>query len=200
MFARCGVFALLDGQVRVYLVSPEGAEVVVKLFGAPALFGEAEALGGVPYQEYVGTIGNAEILVMPVAVFVDFLRDDATATFRLLVDVATRLAISIYNEKSLAFHPSTMRLANYLVDYATWTNPTSAKEWRIALTQDQMASAVGVTRRSVAKDIADWKEAEIIARRGHQYVICDLAALRRYCDPARLQLCYSVNQIRLFED
>jgi len=194
------VFALLEGRVRVYLVSPNGDEVVAKLFGAPAIFGEAEALGGFPYQEYVNAIEESQILVMPIEVFTRFLREDKTAAFRMLVDVAMRLGIAAYNQKALAFHPATMRLAGYLVDYATWTNPPGSTEWLIELTQDQMASAVGVTRRSVAKDMADWKAAGIITRRGDHYVIKDLPALERYCDSERLRICYDVNQIPLFEE
>jgi len=58
----------------------------------------------------------------------------------------------------------------------------------------------GAARRSVAKDMADWKAAGIITRRGDHYVIKDLPALERYCDSERLRICYDVNQIPLFEE
>lgn len=186
------VFALDAGRVRVYHLAPTGEEVVVKLFGAPAIFGEAEALGGYHYLENVAALEACDLLVIPVGAFVTFLQEDRHAAYRMLVDVATRLAIASYNEKSLAFHPSTVRLANYLIDYAQWTNPSDTKQWHIALTQDQMAAAIGVTRRSVAKDIADWKREGILQRRGGHYVVHDLEALSRYGDADRLALSYSI--------
>ncbi len=82
------------------------------------------------------------------------LRQDAAAAVALLVDVATRLALASQNEKSLAFDPVTVRLANYLIDIAGFTNASDAKELELRITQDDMAAAVGATRRSIAKDIS----------------------------------------------
>jgi CRP-like cAMP-binding protein len=189
------IYALEQGTVRVFHLSPKGDEVVVKLFGAPAVFGEAEALGGVPHQEHVSAVKACRILVMPLRAVVKLLRQEPECSIRLLVDVAARLAIAAYNEKSLAFNPLTIRLANYLLDYARWTNPPDAEEIHVDLTQDDMAAAVGGTRRSVAKDIIAWQQEGVLERRGRCYVVRDLEALRRYSDPGRLKLAY-----RLLDD
>jgi len=191
------VFALEEGAVRVFHLSPKGEEVVVKLFRAPAIFGEAEALGGVTHQEHVSALGVSRVLVIPLRAVVQLLRAEPECAFRLLVDVAARLAIAAYNEKSLAFHPLTIRLANYLLDYAAWTNPPGAPELRISLTQDEMAAAVGGTRRSVAKDMIAWQEEGILERHGRHYVLRDIEALRRYSDGGRLELTYQLLEQRL---
>lgn len=186
------VYALEEGAVRVFHLSPKGEEVVVKLFRAPAIFGEAEALGGMPHQEHVSALVDSRVLMMPLGAIVRLLRDEPECALRLLVDVSARLAIAAYNEKSLAFHPLTIRLANYLLDFAAWTNPPGAPELRIALTQDEMALAVGGTRRSVAKDMIAWQEEGVLERRGKHYVLRDAEALRRYSDGGRLELTYEL--------
>jgi len=191
------VYALEEGAVRVFHLSPKGDEVVVKLFRAPAIFGEAEALGGVPHQEHVSSLDASRVLVMPFSAIVQLLRAEPECALRLLVDVAARLAIAAYNEKSLAFHPLTIRLANYLLDYAAWTNPPDALELRIDLTQDEMAAAVGGTRRSVAKDMIAWQEEGILERHGRRYLLRDVQALRRYSDGERLDLTYRLLEQRL---
>ena len=191
------IYALEEGAVRVFHLSPKGEEVVVKLFRAPAIFGEAEALGGMPHQEHVSAVSAGRALIMPLDAIVRLLRDEPECALRLLVDVSARLAIAAYNEKSLAFHPLTIRLANYLLDYAAWTNPPGAPEPTIALNQDEMAAAVGGTRRSVAKDVIAWQEEGILERRGHHYAVRDLEALRRYSDTGRLELTYNLLEQRM---
>ncbi len=191
------VYALQEGAVRVFHLSPKGEEVVVKLFRAPAIFGEAEALGGMPHQEHVSALVDSRVLIMPLGAIVRLLRDVPECALRLLVDVSARLAIAAYNEKSLAFHPLTIRLANYLLDYAAWTNPPGALEVRIALTQDEMAAAVAGTRRSVAKDVIAWQEEGILERRGKHYVLRDVEALRRFSDGGRLELTYKLLEQRM---
>jgi CRP/FNR family transcriptional regulator len=188
------VYALMSGEARVYHVSDIGDQVLLKLFQAPAIFGEAEALSGIEFVENVCAERSSEILVIPVGVFLSFLQEEGGAAVEMLIDVASRLAIASYNQKSLAFHPSTIRLANYLLDYAQWTNGPDVEDWSIELTQDQMAAAVGVTRRSVAKDVIAWQEEGILKRRGRGYVLLDRDALQRYCDPRRLQLTYKMAQ------
>jgi CRP-like cAMP-binding protein len=193
------VYALERGAVRVFHHSPKGDEVVLKLFRAPAIFGEAEALGGMLHQEHVSAVEESELLVMPVRAVVSLLREEPICAIRMLVDVASRLAIAAYNEKSLAFNPLTIRLANYLLDYARWTNPSDAREVRLDLTQDDMAAAVGGTRRSVAKDVIAWQKEGVLERRGRHYIIRDLEALERYSDPNRLKLAYQLLDQRMAE-
>jgi CRP-like cAMP-binding protein len=184
------VFALLDGAVRVFHMSPEGAEVVLKLFRAPALFGEAEAFAGGHYVEHVSVVGDAEILLIPTAALRTLLEGSAMAAVSMLADVATRLAIASDHQKSLAFDPVTVRLANYLLDFAEWSNPPDATEWTLRLSQDDMAAAVAATRRSVSKDITAWQREGILERRGDHYCLKDRERLRGYSAATRLKIVY----------
>jgi len=190
------VFALESGAVRVFHMSHLGEEVALKLFSAPAIFGEAEAFCDIPYLEHVSAAEESRILVMPPAAVLRLLRAEAECAVRMLVDVATRLAIAAYNEKSLAFNPATIRLANYLLDHAEWTKQPGDEELRLDLNQDQMAAAIGVTRRSIAKDIIAWQKEGVLVRRRGKYIILEPESLRRYSDPERLGLAYSLDDLK----
>jgi CRP-like cAMP-binding protein len=189
------VFVLESGSVRVFHASPDdGLEVVLKVFRAPAIFGEAEALSSGVYVENVQTMERCEILVLPVEALLTVLREHAPTATALLVDVAARLAITAQHEKSLAFDPITVRLANYLVDYATWTNPEGEPRPLLRLTQDDMAAAVGATRRSIGKDVTAWQKERVLAREGPHYRVLDLDALRRFADRDRPRLHYTLER------
>jgi CRP/FNR family cyclic AMP-dependent transcriptional regulator len=184
------VFALERGAVRVFISSPTGEEVSCKLFRAPAVFGEAESLYGVRFQENVVTVEPSRVVAMPTEAVRQFLLATPAAGVAFVTDLAARLAISIYHQRSLAFNPVTIRLANFLLDYAEWTHGDEADPWRIALSQDEMAAAIGATRRSIGKDITAWQQEGIIERRGPVYVVRDVPGLERFADPERLHLVY----------
>ena len=188
------LFALEHGRVRVFHTSPEGDEVVIKVFHAPAIFGEAEALAGIPFVENVDALEPSSALLMPIEAVLRLLAAYPACAVALLIDVATRLAIASQNQKSLAFDPATVRLANYLVDYASWFNPPGAPELTIDLTQDDMAAAIGVTRRAVASDVTAWQKDGILERRKGRYLLRDPAALRRYATPHQLGIHYSLER------
>ncbi|MEZ4270199.1 MAG: cyclic nucleotide-binding domain-containing protein [Myxococcota bacterium] len=64
-------FFLLRGSVRVFHRDELGNEVLLKLFCAPALFGEMEILGRRTFLEYVTTLEASTLLEIPAAVFLD---------------------------------------------------------------------------------------------------------------------------------
>ena len=186
------IFSLEVGSVRVFYEASSGAQALAKQLRAPAVFGEAEALVGIPHLEHVEVSEPSDILIMPVDAVVRVLAKDARCAAALVVDLAARLVVSIQNERSLAFDTSTVRLANYLLDHVAATHPQGSTNLRVDLTQDDLANAIGVARRSVARDIAEWQRQGIILRRGSRYWITDLEQLRRYSDADHLGLTYSL--------
>ena len=190
------VWLLLEGAVRVYHASESGEEVVIKLFRAPAVFGEAESFAGIPFVENVRATEASTALVVPLDTLVSYLEQTPRAAILLLADVAQRLAIAAYDEKSLAFHPITMRLANHLLDLSDLAPAGTVP--LIRASQEHLATSIGATRRSVAKDIGAWQDEGILVRETNGYRIVDLPGLRRYADGARLALTHRVSTRKLF--
>src|SRR6185369_14656869 len=98
------------------------------------------------------------------------------------------------NEKSLAFDPLSVRLADYLLDFAEWTRPAGADDLTVRLTQDDMANAMGTTRRAVAGVMSAWQREGLVERREREYVIVDRGAFRQKGRPNRLGLTYSLKR------
>jgi CRP/FNR family transcriptional regulator len=180
------VCVLLTGSVRVFHSSDEGGEVTVMLRRAPALFGESH-LAGDAVVENVSALEESRVVMIPLSAMHHFLAESPASAVRVLLDISQRMAIAAYQQKSLAFHSVTVRLANYLVDYAEWRRPRTGLQI-LPLSQDQMAAAVSATRRSVCKRMSAWQEEGILSRRGDGYIVRDLDALRSYADPCRMPL------------
>jgi CRP-like cAMP-binding protein len=186
------IYILLSGSARVFHASPAGVQVVVMFCREPSLFGELEILLDVRHIENVSAVSRARVLAIPRDVFLRLLDRQPPVARALLGEVTAKLAMASHNQKALACHTVGMRLATFLVSYCLFEGRAAPDGVFIAavLTQDDMAEALGVTRRAVSKEVARWQKAGILARRGGHYVVRDLARLTGEAAPHHIGLTY----------
>lgn len=174
-------YCLLSGAVRVYHRSANGNEVTVKLFRAPALFGEMEVLAGRPFMEYVTTLELCDILLVPASVMIKLLRTQKGFAEALAVDLSQRLCIATHNERALAFCDVDTRLANLLLDYAELTGqaePDGGIRISVPLTGDSMARDLAVSRKSLVRALGKLDELALVTKRAGRYVVLNPHGLR----------------------
>jgi CRP/FNR family transcriptional regulator len=187
-------FALSKGSVRVFFNNPDGRQVVVKLFTAPACFGEMECMAGIGYLEAVETLEKSAGLEIPRHTFLLALRQSTELTFNLANDLAMRLCIAAQNERSLAFNPVERRLANMLYAHASiFGLPVPEGTMiRVPLSQDALAQSLGVARRSITRALGRWVQEGLIKKNQGRFVITDMKKLSEACDPSDLHIAYSL--------
>lgn len=187
-------FCLLRGAVRVFHRSGE-SEVLLKLFQAPAMFGEMEVISNLPFMEHVTTIDPSEILHIPAAVFRQIVKKEAAFACALAEDLAMRLCISAANQKALAFADVETRLANLLLDYAEFFGEADGDGIRltVSLSQDSMAHDLAVTRKAVNSTLSKFKDENLVDKRDARFVILNKEALRAR-GMGNLRLSYRIDQ------
>jgi len=184
------LFVLIQGVVGVFYSSADGVDVLVKIFGAPAVFGEMELIFGQPRQEYVECFEPCIAARLPAKAFMTFMRADPEACYVMLKDVASRLAIAAYNERALAFLDANTRLAGLFLSFleAYGERTEAGVTLRIKLTYEMLARCLGVTVRSIDRAMTDWaKEGWLTKNRG-TYTFHDLEKLEDKADPERIAL------------
>jgi CRP/FNR family transcriptional regulator, cyclic AMP receptor protein len=184
------LYVLIEGVVGVFYSSQDGNDVLVKIFGAPAAFGEMELIFRQPRQEYVECFEPAQALKLPADAFLAFMKEDAEACYAMLKDVSCRLAIAAYHERALAFLDTNTRLAGLFLSFleAYGERTDQGIRLRIKLSYEMLARCLGVTVRSIDRAMAEWaKEGFMIKEKG-VYYFTRLDALQDKADPDRLAL------------
>jgi CRP/FNR family transcriptional regulator len=188
------IFFLVRGAIRVFHRIATGREIVVMFCRAPAIFGEIEVVLGVAHIENVAVLEHdTEVLLVPRAVFLELLERNARVTLAMLRDTCSKLAMASHNQKALACQDVRTRLATFLVAYALFDGDVLGPghvRIRAHLTQDDMAAALGVTRRAVADEVARWQKLGVLERADGRYVIQQLAALSSEAAPEHIGLVY----------
>lgn len=170
---------LLDGSVRVSYASPEGFEVVVKVFHAPAAWAEMEVLTDQPHIEDCRAVDRSLTLRVPRKPFEAIMEQWPLFMKAVLLDTCARFFIAAQNERALAFLPVEKRLANLLLVYVRvyGVNVDGGVALRIKATQADLAAGLGAAKKSVTRTLAEWKAAGIVELRGSTLVITDLDGL-----------------------
>lgn len=172
---------LLGGSVKVSYTSPDGFEVIVKVFHAPAAWAEMEVLTGQPHIENCIAVDKATCLKLPRVAFERVLDEHPRFMKNVLYDTCARFFIAAQNERALAFLPVSQRLANLLLVYLRlYGVPVEGgTAIRVKLTQSDLAAGLGAAKKSVTRTLAEWKEQGIVEQRGNTLVVTDVAALEQ---------------------
>lgn len=170
---------LLEGTVRVFYRSADGLEVTVKIFAAPAAWGELQLLTDHVHTEDLACVDEAECFCVPKPAFLALLDTQPAFMKRVLVDTAARFLIAAQNERALAFLTVPERLAHLFLSYVRVYGEDTSDGVRIKtrLSHERLAADLGVVKKSVTRTLSLWTDQGVIVKDGASYRVRDLARL-----------------------
>jgi len=171
---------LISGSVQLFSSTADGEELMIALVRAPGLMGEAECMLGVPARTDSRALERCCVLEIDRRAVSAALAACPRFAANLARALADKLCGAEARQLALAFEPVEARLARLLVEYAeAYGLPVHGGiKIRVPLGQDQLASALGVARRSVTRALKSWTDGGVLAKQAGFYVISDLRPLR----------------------
>lgn len=174
------VYLVLDGRVRLSVVTVEGRELAFHMAGPGSVFGEIAALDGGTRTAFAtastavraATLSHVEFNRLVAAT-----PPLADAVIRLL---CTRLRDADQQLEGVALHRIEVRLARYLVGLLQQRDPELKAQratLEIGMSQGELALLLGATRPKVNAALAALEETGAI-KRIDQKVECDVEELR----------------------
>ncbi len=175
--------AILDGSIRISILSPTGIETTIALLGPGECFGELALLDGRPRSATAIAVRPTKTLVVTRGDFVAWLAERPQSALMLLETLSLRLRRTNESLVDMAFSDLSHRLPRRLLRLAGSTTRdtlSSLAGKRLSITQSGLASMLGVSRESVNKQLKlltkrGWLE----VRRG-SITILDPVALRDF--------------------
>ena len=103
------------GQVKLFVVSPAGAEKVIDLCGPGHSFGEAVMFLGVPYTVSAQTITETLLLTIEKEGIISLIRSEHDFTLRMLAGLSRRLHMLVQDVKGYTLYSGVQRVIGYLL-------------------------------------------------------------------------------------
>jgi CRP-like cAMP-binding protein len=145
-----GLFAVVDGALRLTAVTAAGREVVLTRAESPAWLGEIAVFDRQPRTHDCIADGPSLVLHVPLAPLDDLLRAEPRWWRDLGVLVAGKLRLAFHVLEDAAAFPVVVRLARRLVMLSGGLGDELDHARRVvAVSQDELASMLGASRQTV---------------------------------------------------
>lgn len=155
---------VLQGRVKVSLLSEEGKEAILSILGTGEVFGEMSLFDGEPRSATVTTMEASRFLVLHRQTFLPFLQSRMHVMLKLIAEMSKRLRATNDLVGNLSFLNLSARLARILLNlvqqYGKVTNQGIVIG--LKLSQEELGHLVGVSRESVNRQLRLWTEAGLI--------------------------------------
>lgn len=166
------LYGIKSGRVRTIIVSPEGKEMTLNLFGPQSTFGVVGFLDGGPRMATALVIEPAEIFRLPRQAFLSFIQAHPEVAVHVIGYLCGKLRQIKERVGETALLPLAAALARRLLILSEEFGDD------IPASQEQLAGFISASRESVNRQLQAWKKQGIVTlHRGGVTLL----------DPARLE-------------
>ncbi|MBI1878214.1 MAG: Crp/Fnr family transcriptional regulator [Chloroflexi bacterium] len=180
------LYIVMRGKIRIFRVSPSGAETTIDIFSIGSVMGEFAVVDSEPRSATAKTIEAADLLVMTHDKFLRHMRQMPDLALGMTKLLAGRVRWTAAFAETIAQYDAAGRLLHMLLLYNEQFGQEEEAGKRyvldLALNQTDLASLVGARREWVNRLLRDWQRRGIVAYEGGKVIILDLPRAREERD------------------
>lgn len=175
------LYVIKEGKVKICLVSPDGQEISLVVFGRGEYFGEQALLDGLPRSADAIALEKVECYTLQRSDFHNAIMQNPKIAIQVLEVLSKRLRNTDQQVEDLIFLDVYGRVAKKLLDLAETHGMKVDTGIRIdmRLTQQELASMVGASRESVNKVMGYYTEKQYISTDKHKITLHRISDLKR---------------------
>lgn len=175
------LYIIKEGKVKICLISPDGQEISLVVFGKGEHFGEFALLDGLPRSADAVALEKVECYTVQRSDFHNVIMKNPKIAIHVLEVLTRRLRSTDQQVEDLIFLDVYGRVAKKLLELADAHGQSVDDGIRIdvRLTQQELASMVGASRESVNKVLGYYTDKGYISTDKHRITIHKMTDLKR---------------------
>ena len=174
----CGLYAVLDGTLRISAVNEHGKEALLSLVERPYWFGEICLFDGLPRTHDACAVGPCTLLQVPQQALLNILGESPPYWRDLALLMSQKLRLSFINIEHLSLMPASVRLAHRLLMIVEGYGDTEQSKRVLQLPQEDLAAMLSLSRQTTNALLKDL-QAQGVVRLGYEEIeIFDAHRLR----------------------
>ena len=180
------VFIVLEGWVKLYRVTQNGAEAVVETFSEGQSFGEAVAFRGDVYPVTAEAVTDCRLLQVRTSTVLELMKTHPELCTAILASTFLHLHALVDQIEQLKAHTGAQRVAEFLLDLSSVETGASA----VTLPYDKVliAGQLGMKPESLSRAFARLRERGVQIHQ-NKAMIADVGRLRDYVEDDRPAQC-----------
>ncbi|MDD0995515.1 Crp/Fnr family transcriptional regulator [Pseudomonas sp. TNT2022 ID1044] len=176
--APCGLYAVLEGAMRIGAVNEQGKEALLSVVEAPHWFGEIGLFDGQPRTHDASSLGHSTLAHIPQSVLLALLEEQPLYWRQLALLMSQKLRLTFINLEQLSLMPAPTRLAHRLLMIAAGYGEIDEPRRVLHLPQEQLASMLSLSRQTTNQILKDLQGQGIIGLSYGEIEILDAERLR----------------------
>jgi len=174
----CGLYAVLDGTLRISAVNEHGKEALLSLVERPYWFGEICLFDGLPRTHDACAVGPCTLLQVPQQALLNILGESPPYWRDMALLMSQKLRLSFINIEHLSLMPASVRLAHRLLMIVEGYGDTEQAKRVLQLPQEDLAAMLSLSRQTTNALLKDL-QAQGVVRLGYGEIeILDAHRLR----------------------
>src|SRR5881227_3808073 len=175
------LYVIKEGKVKICLVSPDGQEISLVVFGKGEVFGEFALLDGLPRSADAVALEKVECYTLQRSDFLNAILKNPKIAILVLEALSKRLRTTDNMVEDLIFLDVYGRVAKKLLELAEahGVKTEDGVIIDVRLTQQELASMVGASRESVNKVLGYFTDKKFISTDKHRITIHRVNDLKR---------------------
>jgi CRP-like cAMP-binding protein len=171
------IFIILDGWIKLYRATEDGAESVIAVFGRGESFAEAAIFDLGVYPVNALAIEAVRLLALPASSFVAKIERNSAYALAMMASMSSRLRRLVQQVEQLTVRSSAERLASFLLTLSGADDGPV----RIVLPMEKalIAGRLGMQPETFSRALSKLRQHGVSCR-GNEVNVVDLAALRRF--------------------
>ncbi|MEK4023293.1 Crp/Fnr family transcriptional regulator [Sporosarcina sp. FSL W7-1283] len=170
-----GLYILHKGRVKVYRLSENGKEQLVRILKPGEFTGELSLFDAKPHDVYAETLEAVELCIIQRDEMQQLLQSHPAISLRMLTEFSSRLADTELRAARIAMESAETRLALYLADLSEEQQQLTI---RLPMSRKDLASHLGTTPETISRKLSVFEERGWIRQTGSKIVeIFDLDSL-----------------------
>jgi CRP-like cAMP-binding protein len=158
-----------DGQVKMYIINPEGQEFTQGIFHAGESFGEPALLGGFPYPSSAAAITEARVWRLPRPEFIQLLKENFDLHLKLDQVLCKRLQYKSMVLTEVSSYDPEHRLTTVIKYFKSKFLKQNPKEKMIIpFTRQQLADMTGLRVETVIRAVKKMEKEGKLSLEGHK--------------------------------
>jgi len=171
------IFVVLDGWVKLFRITPTGAEAIVGVFTKGRSFGEAVAFEDIPYPVTAEAVTETRLLLVRTAVLSSMMRERPEIAMAIVSSTFRHLHALVAQVEQLKAHTGAQRVAEFLLDLCN--TPTGACIITLPYDKSLIAGRLGMQPPSLSRAFNKLEEVGVKISQ-NQAEITDVGKLREY--------------------
>ena len=175
------LYVIKEGKVKISLISPEGQEISLVVFGKGECFGEFAILDGLPRSADAVAMEKVECYTLQRSDFHQAIMKNPKIAIQVMEVLSKRLRSTDQMVEDLIFLDVYGRVAKKLLELAEahGTKVEDGVRIDVRLTQQELASMVGASRESVNKVMGYFTDKNFISTDKHKITLHRMSELKR---------------------